>query len=239
MLNFKGVKAITIPEGKVAKITRKSDSVVLWEKVTSRIPSEYQEVEWIRNAPLTSTGTSKAYIDLGFAFDTAATMYINFQYPSSTSGYPFGAAENSGKYRCMISQTAANKCCVYGSSGTGYIGEYVTTLEKEANLEFILKKGLLRITDLNTGNKLENVGQVEYVMTRNLYLFAQNYNTAARFTGVYQFKSFKYYDKTDALICDLVPCYRKSDGVIGMYDTIRKIFLTTAGTGDFTKGADV
>lgn len=32
MLDFTGVKAITIPEGSVAKITRKSDGVMLWEK---------------------------------------------------------------------------------------------------------------------------------------------------------------------------------------------------------------
>lgn len=31
MLDFTGVKAITIPEGKAKKITRKSDGVVLWE----------------------------------------------------------------------------------------------------------------------------------------------------------------------------------------------------------------
>lgn len=36
-----------------------------------------------------------------------------------------------------------------------------------------------------------------------------------------------------------VPCCRKSDGEIGMYDTVSKTFFTNAGTGSFTKGADV
>lgn len=39
--------------------------------------------------------------------------------------------------------------------------------------------------------------------------------------------------------CDLVPCYRKADGEIGMFDLVSKTFLTNAGTGTFTKGADV
>ena len=76
-------------------------------------------------------------------------------------------------------------------------------------------------------------------MTSNLYLFAQNYNGSARFGYNRTIKAFQYYDKTDTLICDLVPCYRKSDGVIGMYDLARKTFLTNVGTGNFTKGADV
>lgn len=36
-----------------------------------------------------------------------------------------------------------------------------------------------------------------------------------------------------------IPCYRKADNVIGMYDTISKQFFTNAGTGTFTKGANV
>ena len=37
----------------------------------------------------------------------------------------------------------------------------------------------------------------------------------------------------------LVPCYRKSDSTIGMYDTVNGMFYTNAGTGTFDKGADV
>ena len=40
-------------------------------------------------------------------------------------------------------------------------------------------------------------------------------------------------------IRNFVPCYRKADNVIGMYDTITQQFYTNAGTGSFTKGADV
>lgn len=36
-----------------------------------------------------------------------------------------------------------------------------------------------------------------------------------------------------------IPCYRKSNGEIGMYDIISETFFTNIGTGTFTKGADV
>lgn len=38
---------------------------------------------------------------------------------------------------------------------------------------------------------------------------------------------------------ELIPCYRKSDNVIGMYDVITSSFLTNSGSGTLTKGGDV
>ena len=40
-------------------------------------------------------------------------------------------------------------------------------------------------------------------------------------------------------IVNLVPCYRKSDNEIGMYDLVTKTFFTNQGTGSFMKGPDV
>lgn len=51
----------------------------------------------------------------------------------------------------------------------------------------------------------------------------------------YSFKAFK----NGELISDLVPCYRKNDNVIGLYDKIRKIFLVNDHTGTFLKGKDI
>ena len=236
MLDFTGVKAITIPEGKVKKITRKSDGVVLWEKATGRIPSAYQEVEYIGN--VISSSSAGSYINLGIAFDTACTFYINFVPSTSSAAYIFGAAENSGKLRCMITDQTANTL-LYGSSGSAYNSVGTAKYNAEKSLKCEMKKGLIKITDLLKGDSAQGTSQGEYTMTSNLFLFAQNYNGAARMANNTKLKSFSYYDKNNTLICDLVPCYRKADGVIGMYDIVRKIFLTNAGTGSFTKGANV
>ena len=50
--------------------------------------------------------------------------------------------------------------------------------------------------------------------------------------------SWKFY-QDDILIRDFIPCYRKSDNVIGMYDTVNGIFYTNKGTGTFLKGNDI
>ena len=41
------------------------------------------------------------------------------------------------------------------------------------------------------------------------------------------------------IVRHLIPCYRKNDNEIGMYDTVSKTFFTNQGTGTFLKGADV
>ena len=52
---------------------------------------------------------------------------------------------------------------------------------------------------------------------------------------VYSFKAYEY----DVLIRDMIPCYRKADHVIGMYDLVNDVFYTNSGTGTFYKGPDV
>lgn len=203
---------------------------------TSGLPSAYQEVEWVKG--YVASTSSGAYIDLGFAFDTAATIYLEGSSEYSSSQI-FGAAESSGKYRCMITLNST-KANAYGYNGTNYNAFAVAAaLPGDFSYRYVLKPGLLEFENLISGEKNTGKTQVAYTMTRNLYLFAQNYNTAARFTSPSKIKLFKYYDKNDTLICDLIPCYRKSDGVIGMYDKARSLFLTNVGTGTFTKGADV
>lgn len=44
--------------------------------------------------------------------------------------------------------------------------------------------------------------------------------------------------KADGVV-NLIPCYRISDGTIGMYDTVTRRFLTNSGTGTFIKGPEV
>ena len=234
-MNFANVKSLTIPNGKVKKITRKSDGVVLWSG--SRIPSEYQEVEYIKAA----SGIG-AYINLGFAFDTAATVKLGLYLSSDFSAaYPFGAAESSGKYRCMITAPYDGSSYIYGygSTGSTYQPARINGTANAINeIEYSIKSGKLIISCQPRGSTDTNTS-VSFTMTSNLLLFAQNYNGSARFGRARQIHYFKYYDKTDTLICDLVPCYRKSDGVIGMYDIVSKKFFTNVGSGTFTKGADV
>ncbi len=45
--------------------------------------------------------------------------------------------------------------------------------------------------------------------------------------------------KGNTLTSELIPCYRKSDSVAGMYDRVNKRFLTNSGSGTISVGSDV
>lgn len=71
----------------------------------------------------------------------------------------------------------------------------------------------------------------------NLYIFARNYNwfNAPASVNMYNVKFWEW----EVLVRDFVPCYRKSDNVIWMYDKVNKVFYTNSGSGSFTKWPDV
>ena len=50
---------------------------------------------------------------------------------------------------------------------------------------------------------------------------------------------YQIYDNTNTLIRYFIPCYRKSDWEIWMYDIVNSVFYTNDWTGTFTKWADV
>ena len=71
-----------------------------------------------------------------------------------------------------------------------------------------------------------------------IWLFASNYNGGQNGSATCKMYYAKFY-YNDVLVRDLVPCYRKADNEIGMYDLVNGVFYTNAGTGTFTKGGDV
>jgi hypothetical protein len=231
---FSNLEKLTIPEGEVVKIT--VGGVTLWER-TGSLPSAYQRVEWVR-----AENGIGAYIKLGFTFDTAARFKIGFYAESVGTGYLFGAAENSGKIRCMVTAphgTSALSSELYGTDQNSYNNIRLVLANGLNEIECTLREGFREYRNLTTGKSTSASNQISLTMTNELYLFAQNYNGSPRFGVERQVSYFEYYDKNDELICSLTPCYRKSDGVIGMYDTVRKLFLTNAGSGSFTKGAEI
>ena len=71
----------------------------------------------------------------------------------------------------------------------------------------------------------------------NLYLFKANKQGGTTYGGFNGFTIYtcKLYDN-DVLVGDYVPAKRKSDSVLGLYNTVTGIFLTNVGSGTFTGG---
>ena len=200
------------------------------------LPSEYQRVEYIE-----SSGTQ--YIDLPYGF--LPTDFVQIKSAIATS-------ESIEKYMVAASQwnTNNNRFAMAGIGRSGTvsrpfgcaIGNKSTSdgllyglFNNDGNVhEFVYRDGLFISPDINSacGFSAEN-GFTFGSETTNIRLFF-GWNTPTKGKIAYF-----VHTKADNRKIAMFACYRKSDGVIGMYDVENDVFYTNDGTGDFSKGQDI
>lgn len=229
-MNFSDVKSVTIPEGVVTEI--KQGDTVLWKAKTKRLPDEYQEVEWIK--PLAAKLALPANtMDYGYA-----SFKVSFP-NKQTSGYTLTHAGTSNTARAYFKLYAAelsNMLNVIFELNTrdidGVPNIYSVNDTIDPSTAFVAKWDG---DYLYLGSKTSSASA--YYTNEPWYLFGsatEAYNYGGELT-VYEVSMGQY---------TFVPCYRKSDNVIGMgvigrtsptsfYD-----FLTST-EGSFEKGGDV
>lgn len=174
-----------------------------------RIPSEYQEVEYLES--------NAAYIDfpVNIQVNDSFRAEIKFQYlGTKTKNYWLagdGLSENGYRFE-------------FGMFGRWY------------------HSGDTAIYTVVSGSShnavIEASQEKNYTANVNLtFRICQRHGFTAETDGrrVYYTRLFL----NSSLLVNFIPCYRKSDNEIGMYDTVSKTFFTNQGTGTFLKGNDV
>lgn len=185
-----------------------------------RIPYEYQEVEYIE-----STGTE--YIDLEIVPDINTKVICKFQLTATGANYPFGCRQTSQANICYVSGGASVWNFRFGASSSLSYG----TTDTEVHIIDMSKNGIyFDNIEIATPN------QSAFTCPGNMYVFALNNNGSVG-KGKTKIFTLEYYDN-NALVRDLIPCYRKLDGAGGLYDLVNRKFYENKGTGDFKKGAN-
>lgn len=188
------------------------------------IPDEYQEVEYIQsNGNGHNTGQ---HIDTGYFPTDGDVFRVNM------TVMPLSVPNTEREYLAKYGNGGTNIQIGHLSSGSWNMGNADT---------------LFRYTQNSPSNAVNNKTYIDGEITISgtssisLYLFAQN-ESPGNTNSVWD-SSIRLYACTIAVngevIRNYVPCYRKSDGVIGLYDTINKQFKINEGIGSFTKGSDV
>lgn len=207
-------------------------NIVGWNEVKVGLPDEYQKVEYIE-----STGTQ--YIDTGVTLGTNDfTILFNFEQTKRTSGeQPITSIWTSdyNYWNLFIRSVSSDKIVldVYTSAHHMLSTEvnlnekYDVSLIKNDNL-WELKQKDSTITWTYSSSKINNT---------TLKLFKRGDLSTGHSTHIKMYSFKMTISNTRTL--NLIPCYRKSDGEIGMYDTVSKQFFTNQGTDTFLKGADV
>ena len=215
-----------------------------------RLPKEYQEVEYLRSM-------ADGYIDSGYAF-TEPELKIEFKYmkEENLSTNPFGVDTSSTVAgRLMHGHIfSGNIYCGNGGRAINFDeGKQVIGKIYDGSFEIIgtepdEQKCILRIN----GGSQTLTNNATYFFggcTISDFILGTRANAAGS-TSSYLFKGrfyhIRFYDSTGTMVRNFVPCYRKSDGEVGLYDLCGSICLQTntpfyinLQSGHFGKGEDV
>ena len=208
----------TFSYGTLAPTPDSPMQIISCGKKESNLPFGYTQVEYVKS-------DDYSWIDMGLKGNqnTKITTSISFE----SGGTFLGDITNSSKAISLrFFRNNSGSISRFGNKSvegvfTNY--NYNTKYLIEINSDGIL-------VDNELIHEWGDVGTFE--TTTNLYLFKNSTSSTAPRAYVYY---CKVYDG-NTLVRDFVPCYRDSDGVIGLYDIVNGIFYTNQGTGSFTYG---
>jgi hypothetical protein len=197
------------------------------------IPSEYTVVEYIGNTSnsyiltdyIPNTNT-KIVMDINAHQGTAAWQTIfgarDAVYPGGNEYAFFSRCDSDYKFYPRITgNTYTYMAGTYDERITVTIDGTLITVEKEDHTSY----------SYTQSGSLANLSNA-------MTIFALHNGNSIGDAGIIDLYSFKIYEN-NALVKQYIPCYRNSDDVIGLYETVNSVFYTNGGTGTFSKGNDV
>ena len=192
----------------------------LMKKSKTILPKEYQKVAYIE-----SSGTQ--YINTNYTPNSNTKYKLTMKFNElGTISYLISA--RSTNYRNDLYLATSNKLSV------GYGNEYKNSdfiVEKDIKYNIVSDKNLLYVNK----NLVWTSTEQEFINTVKAVIFARNYNDEIGSFISAKLYSCKIYEN-DILVRNFIPCFRKEDNEVGLYDTVNKEFYTNAGTGTFNYG---
>lgn len=218
-----------------------------------RLPDEYQEVEYIE-----STGTQyintlykpngycnqiKLYVDYTSLKQIGESFQVICGMTNSSSNADSALFISQYSANNMVAQIGRGDVTINSKDVDGtiiYHGERV-----QCSLYKTIDDYIYMILTGAVEKSYSKKSTIRFIPNSTLTVFCRNNagNKVAFCTGrlheliIWDDPSLIFDEST--IVRHLIPCYRKNDNVIGMYDLAGKQFYTNAGTGTFLKGADV
>ena len=197
------------------------------------LPDAFQQVEWIG----TPASGDKPYINTGIiANATEYHMTAKYLNTKSSDAYGLGARLDGG---------TTTQCCFFGryngNTQWAWQGYFYGPTAPQDNIHIadaVFQNGSQVITVDGTTNTYSRTGN--FNGTLPFFVFCRNQSGGTYGGYAYGMRYYYLQMRLDGvLVRDYIPCYRKSDGEIGLYDLVSNSFFTNAGSGTFEKGNDV
>lgn len=187
----------------------------------SRLPKEYQEVEYIKTLPQYTD--AEQTVSGGSYTCFVCTNIPNANIKTILCKYGIVKYINKGNYSPMF--IASHQGGSIGASApfatAGPSQNAITTTPTYSNITML--------------SDVVNEYSLTYQQNSAHYLRIGGWSDP-QWTAYGSYYYVKVYGNDDSLIADFVPCYRKSDNKAGLYDLISEMFYNSDGSNDFISG---
>ena len=213
----------------------KGDDICLsFKPRTTLLPTEYQQVEYLAGV------NGNQYINTAYIPSYTKGFNIEFGFNPTVSGrrYCLLSNYNTGNQQLSLELAADNKVRLWMNNGSNDKKMTQTfTVNAYNKINYIYKSGTWTMIMTNGSGTYTDTGSysVTGASTTTMRMFVDNATRTSTFNTPLKIYYCKIYEE-NILIHYYVPCYRKSDTTIGIYDVVTKSFLINNGSGTFTKG---
>lgn len=197
----------------------------------------YQRVEYIESA---EEGTYP-YIITDFYGDNDSGMEIIASFPVLQDRIPMGSRENSDatRFYCAYPMSASS---IYYGFNTGSSISCALKINTIYRLQTNFLNSRIVAAYNMDGIRQGNSGSISATLTQQsapVSIFGYHLASSATVTSKREYKLYSARcSRKHEVVREYIPCYRKSDGVVGLYEKFTGQFLT-AVEGSFAKGPDI
>ena len=198
--------------------------------------SLYQRVEYITS----SEEDTYPYLITDVCADNEIGAEVVASFPALQDRIPMGSRQDSGTTRFYVVYPMSTSSIYYGfnTGSTVSCALKVNTIYRcQTNF---LNSRLVNVYD-SSGIRKGGASLSATLTAHTVPISIFGYNSASS-GNVTSKREYKLYSarisRKHEVIRNYIPCYRKSDGVVGLYETITNQFLTPP-TGAFITGAEI
>lgn len=200
---------------------------------------QYQRVEYIESAE----AETYPYIITDICADNDTGVEVIASFPKLQDRIPMGSREDSGTTRFYCCYPLSSTGSYYGfNTGNSFQGSFAVNTQYRCQTNFLGSR-MAGMFDKNGARK--SGGLISSTLTTQtvpISIFGYHYAYSGAVTSKREYKLYSArISQGFEVIREYIPCYRKSDGEIGLYETITGAFLTNNDTegSAFAKGPDV
>ena len=204
-----------------------------WEDeiiTTNSLPSTYHELEYIESE-------GDQYIDTLYTPGPNTGVEITYKYADLVlQQRPFGITNSSTIYYYMYINYSGNLAYCFYDYGNGSSCQS-TGIAADTDIHTFKMNVTNGYYSVDNGANTAIVGTLTQTSATSMYIFSNHYNTTYNMPSRIKLYAFRIYE-SGTLVRNYVPCYRVSDGEVGLYETEQGAFYTNQGAGSLIRGVN-